>query len=109
MAYRKTRAGRMSRVHRAGDDSIGRPEVRSTLPAPIQDQELMSHQHGLSNNGTQTTGFTEPDDGDDRVQKESENVVHSRMVSNGRSSRIQDLWRIRLPQDGTTTECRNTS
>jgi len=58
----------------------------------------MSHQHGLSNNGTETTGFTEPDDSDDRVQKESENVVHSRMVSNGRSSRIQDLWGIRLPQ-----------
>src|SRR5262249_31731133 len=57
----------------------------------------MSHQHGLSNNGTETTGFTEPDDSDDRVQKESENVVHSRMVSNGRSSRIQDLWEIRLP------------
>jgi hypothetical protein len=58
----------------------------------------MSHQHGLSNNGTETTGFTEPDDSDDRVQKESENVVHSRMVSNGRSSRIQDLWGIRLPR-----------
>jgi hypothetical protein len=32
----------------------------------------MSHQNGLSNNGTETTGFTEPDDGGDRVQKESE-------------------------------------
>src|SRR6516164_6419216 len=51
----------------------------------------MSHQHGLSNNRTETTGFTEADDGDDRVQKESENVAHARIVSNGRNSRIQGL------------------
>src|SRR5262249_1450940 len=48
---------------------------------PIQNQELISHQNGLSNNATETTGFTEPDDGDDRIQKESENVAHARMVS----------------------------
>src|SRR5215510_12939781 len=30
---------------------------------------------------THTTGCTEPDDGDDRIQKESENVAHARMVS----------------------------
>src|SRR5262249_25526436 len=47
----------------------------------------MSHQDGLGDNGPETTGFTEPDDGDDRVQKESDNVAHARMVSNGRSSR----------------------
>src|SRR5262245_52863431 len=58
----------------------------------------MSHQNGLSNNGTETTGLTEPDDSDDSVQKESENVAHARMVSNGRSSRIQDACGIRLPQ-----------
>jgi len=58
----------------------------------------MSHQNGLSNNATETTGFTEPDDGDDRIQKESENVAHARMVSNRTSSRIQDARGIRLPQ-----------
>src|SRR5215813_12902283 len=57
----------------------------------------MSHQNGLSNNATETTGFTEPDDGDDRIQKESENVAHARMVSNRTSSRIQDARGIRLP------------
>jgi hypothetical protein len=34
---------------------------------------------------------------DDRVQKESENGAHARMVSNGRSSRIQDPLQKRLP------------
>ena len=36
----------------------------------------MSHQDGLGNNGTESTGLTEPDDGDDRMQNESENVAH---------------------------------
>src|SRR5262245_6463814 len=58
----------------------------------------MSHQNGLSNNATETTGCTEPDDGDDRIQKESENVAHARMVSNRTSSRIQEARGIRLPQ-----------
>src|SRR5262244_2569808 len=58
----------------------------------------MSHQNGLSNNATETTGFTEPDDGDDRIQKENENVAHARMVSNRTSSGIQDARGIRLPQ-----------
>src|SRR5262249_5573723 len=51
-----------------------------------------------SNNATETTGFTEPDDGDDRIQKESENVANARMVSNRASLRIQDARGIRLPQ-----------
>jgi hypothetical protein len=52
-------------------------EVGSTLLTPIQNQELMSHEDGLGNDGTQTAGLTKSDDGDDRVQKESENVAHA--------------------------------
>jgi hypothetical protein len=36
----------------------------------------MSHQDGLGNNGTESAGLTKPDGGDDRTQKESENVAH---------------------------------
>jgi hypothetical protein len=36
----------------------------------------MSYQDGFGNNGTESTGLTKPDDGNDRVQKESENVAH---------------------------------
>jgi len=45
----------------------------------------MSHQDGLGNNGPESTGLDEPDDGDDRMQKERENVAHVRMVSNGKN------------------------
>jgi hypothetical protein len=37
----------------------------------------MSHQDGLGNNGPEATGLNQPDDGDDRVQKKSENVAHA--------------------------------
>jgi len=59
----------------------------------------MSHQNGLSNNGTETAGLTKSEDGDDRVKKESEKVAHDGMVSNERSSRIQDACGIRLAQE----------
>src|SRR5262249_5570820 len=57
----------------------------------------MSHQDGLGDNGPETTGLSKPDDGDDRMEKKRENVAHARMVSNRRSSRIQDACGIRLP------------
>src|SRR5262245_20676219 len=52
------------------------PKVGSTHPTPIQDQDLMSHQDRLGNNGPQTTGLTKPDDGDDRMQNNRQNVAH---------------------------------
>jgi hypothetical protein len=47
----------------------------------------MSHQDGLGNNGTEPTGLTKPDDGDDRMQKKSENVAHP-----------QDRIKLKKPQ-----------
>src|SRR5215467_1167155 len=38
----------------------------------------MSHQDGLGNNRPETTGLSKPDDGDDRMEKKSENVAHAR-------------------------------
>jgi hypothetical protein len=48
----------------------------------------MSHQDGLGNNGTESTGLTKPDDGDDRMQNESENVAHG-----------QDVIKLNTPQN----------
>jgi hypothetical protein len=38
----------------------------------------MSHQDGLGDNGPETTGLSKSDDGDDRMEKKSENVPHAR-------------------------------
>ena len=40
---------------------------------PIRNRELMSHQNEPGN-GTESAGLTKPDDGDDCLQKEGENV-----------------------------------
>jgi hypothetical protein len=37
----------------------------------------MSHQDGLGNNGLEATRLNKPDNGDDRMQKKSENVAHA--------------------------------
>jgi hypothetical protein len=55
----------------------GRLKVGSPLPSSIQNQNLMSHQDGLGNNGPEAPRLSKPDDGDDRVQKKSENVAHA--------------------------------
>jgi hypothetical protein len=58
-------------------------EIDEALPnaawgtTPLQNQKLMSHQDELGNNGTESSGLTKSDDGDDCVQKWSENVVHA--------------------------------
>src|SRR5215475_7278328 len=38
----------------------------------------MPHQDGLGDNGPETTRLSKPDDGDDRMEKKSENVAHAR-------------------------------
>jgi hypothetical protein len=37
----------------------------------------MSHQDGFGNNGPEASRLSKPDDGDDRVQKKTENVAHA--------------------------------
>ena len=37
----------------------------------------MSHQNGFANNGSEATGLSKPDDGNDCMQKKIENVAHA--------------------------------
>ena len=74
MADRKT--GAHQRSAQTSDDTIRSPKVGSTLPTPIQNQDLMSHQDGFSNNGTEPSGSGKSDDDDDRMEKKNENVAH---------------------------------
>jgi hypothetical protein len=49
--------------------------------------------------------LTKADDGDDRMQKESENAAHDRDGIKLKSSRIQGACGIRLPQARIPTIC----
>jgi hypothetical protein len=71
-----------------GDDAIGRPKIGSPLPTAIQNQDLMSQQHGLGNHRPEATGLTNADNSDDRMQKKSENVAH-----------LQDRIKLKKPQN----------
>src|SRR5215469_580356 len=53
IAERRTRAGRDDNLAHPGDDPIGGAEVGRTLAPAIEDQQLMPHQHGLSDNRTE--------------------------------------------------------
>ena len=59
------------------DDAIRGPKIGSTLPTAIQNHDLLSHQNGFGNNGTETTGSIKPDNDDDGMQKKSENVANA--------------------------------
>ncbi len=53
MSERRTRAGRMKSAQ-AGDNTIHGTQVGCTLSATIEDQQLMSEQHGFGDNGTES-------------------------------------------------------
>ena len=59
----------------------------------------MPHQDGFGDNGPEATGLSKPDDGDDCMQKKSENVAHAKDGIRLKSLRIQGTCGIRHPQD----------
>ncbi len=52
----------------AGDDAIRRPEIRGTVPGPIEDQQLVLDEHGFGDHRTRAAGAGES--GDRRQQME---------------------------------------
>ena len=68
---------------------IRNPEIRSTLPAAIENQQLMSNQRGFGNNATQPTRLRESNYGNDYMKKKGKNIAHAGMVSNFKTPAIQ--------------------
>ena len=52
-----------------GDDPIGGAQVGNTFETAIEDQQLMLSQHGFSNNGAESAGPCQPDNGDDQMNE----------------------------------------
>ena len=103
MAERKTRAGPHHESAQTGDDAIGRPKVGCPLAIPIQNENLLSHQDGLGDDGPETTGLSKPDDGDDRMEKKSENVAHAR--DGIKRKNLKNSGRLRnSPRSGSTPQ-----
>jgi hypothetical protein len=64
-------------VQQTGGNAIRRPQIGSSLPATVQNQDLVSHQHGFGNNGTEPARPSKPDNGGNGMQKKSKNVARS--------------------------------
>ena len=53
----------------AGDDTIRGTQVRRTLTTTIEDQELMSDQHGFGDHGTETARLCQSGQSDDHMKE----------------------------------------
>ena len=76
MAERSTRAGAHEQRAQAGDDPIRGTQVGRTLAPPIEDEHLMPDQHGLGDNGTESTRPRQSGQGDDQMNEYDSEVAH---------------------------------
>jgi hypothetical protein len=66
----------------------------------------MPHQDGFGDNGPEATGLSKPDDGDDCMQKKSENVAHA--PDGIKLKNLKNSLRLRnSPTTGETIQTRN--
>jgi hypothetical protein len=75
-----------------------RSETRgSSFPTAIQDEELMPSERRFRDDGTKAARFYKPDDGDDRMNENDEELRNSGRFCNspptGRSARYQSAAR----------------
>ena len=61
-----------------GDDPVAWAQVGSTFATAIEDQQLVPNQRGFGNNGAESAGSCQPDNGDDQMNEKDEDVAHSR-------------------------------
>jgi hypothetical protein len=76
----------MRRVHKP---AIMRSETRrlGARLRLIQDEDLMPSERRFRDDGTKATRFYKPDDGDDRMNENDQDVVHAGIVSKSKKSR----------------------
>jgi hypothetical protein len=69
IAERRTRARRMNSVHKPAMILSTVRRLGRTLAAAIEDDQLMPDQHGLGNNGAESTGPCQSGHGDDQMNE----------------------------------------
>jgi len=77
-------AGQPARADEAcaqsSDYPIERTEIRRALSRPIQDQQLVLDEHGLSHHGAGATGPDKPGDGRQQMQKQNGQITHGSIL-----------------------------
>ena len=69
-----------------GDNVIGNAQLGSSLPTAIQDEELMPSERRFRHDGAKAAWFYQPNDGDDRMNENDEDVVHAPSYQNLKKS-----------------------
>jgi hypothetical protein len=64
----------------AGDHAIRQAEFGWTLPGPIEDQQLVLHEHGFGDNGTGAAGTGQSGDRRQQMQKKNGQVAHRKIL-----------------------------
>jgi hypothetical protein len=59
-----------------GDDPVSGAKVRRSFAATVQDEQLVPDEHRLGNHAPEPSGLREPDQGDDRMQQEDQEIAH---------------------------------
>ena len=82
-------------------------QVGISLPTAIQDEDLMPSERRFRDYGTKATRFYNPDDGDDQVNENDEDIGHAGIESKSQKPpEIQNDFVIRQGQGPAVTAAR---
>jgi hypothetical protein len=90
----------------AGDDPIRGTQVGRALAPAIEDELLMPDQHGLGDNGTESTRPRQSGQGDDQMNEYDSEVAHSgNGINISQTTALRPIWQFAIdyyvPETGT--------
>src|SRR4029453_15856603 len=81
----------------AGDDPIRGTQVGRTLAPAIEDEQLMPDQHGLGDNGTESTGPRQSGQGDDQMNEYDSEVAHpGNGINTSQNTALRPIWQFAI-------------
>ena len=76
--------------------SVARQVGRTLAPA-IEDEQLMSDQHGLGDNGTESTGPRQSSQGDDQMNEYDSEVAHpGNGINISQTPALRPIWQFAI-------------
>ena len=93
MAERRTRAGRMKRVHKPAMIRSAARRLGARLRPRLRTEQLMPDQCGFGNNGTESARPCQSGHGDDQMNEQDEEVAHpGNGISTSRTTAFRPIW-----------------
>src|SRR5215471_6005542 len=81
----------------AGDDPIRGTQVGRALAPAIEDEQLMPDQHGLGDNGAESTRPHQSGQGDDQMNEYDSEVAHSgNGINTSKTAALRPIWQFAI-------------